>query len=101
MTITRDAHDVWNEIRDKAEKLRKNNTPIYTLVREVPNYVVKVENDRIWRQSSEPFSQDGGPSVVRQRAVENIWNELRQKGQAVEGELHALRFAWALVGTFI
>jgi len=65
MTITRDAADVWNEICDKAERRRLSGEPIYTLVRKVPNRIIKVENDRIWRQSEEPFSESEWGAWIR------------------------------------
>jgi 5-methylcytosine-specific restriction endonuclease McrA len=101
MTITRDSEDVWNEVCDKAERSRLAGTPIYTLVREIPNYIVRVEADRILRQSSDPFSDEGGPSEVMRRDIVKIWDELREHGQAVEGEIHALRFAWTLIAKSI
>ncbi len=101
MVFTRDADDVWREVRDKSEEYLRNKQPIFTLVRGVRNHIVKVEADRILRQSDEPVSAEGGPSEVRRAEVEAIWNAIRENGQAVQEEIHALRFAWALVGTFI
>jgi 5-methylcytosine-specific restriction endonuclease McrA len=101
MTLTRVAEDVWNEIVDKAEQHHRDGTPILTLVRQVANYITEVEDDKLWRQSSDPFSEEGGPSPVAKREVEKIWLELCQRGQAVEGKIFALRFAWALVARFI
>ena len=46
MAITRDAKDVWEEVRQKADKWRESNTPIYTLAENVPNQIIKVESDR-------------------------------------------------------
>jgi len=50
MPLTRDSSDVWAEILDKAERHRTSGEPIYTLVENVPNRIVKVEADKIWRQ---------------------------------------------------
>jgi hypothetical protein len=95
LTFTRVAGDVWNEITDKAEQHRRDGTPILTLVRQVANYITNVEEDKRWRQSSDPFSEEGGPSPVTKRDIEKIWLELSEHGQAVEGKIFALRFAWA------
>jgi len=100
MVITRNATDVWKEICDKAEKHRASRLPVYTL-RKTPNQIVKLEENRILRQSAKPVSDETGPSAVSKREVEAIWNAIRQDGQAVAKNIYALRFAWALVANFI
>lgn len=102
MPITREADDVWAEILDKAQDRRVSGEPVYTLVDKVPNRIIKVEKDKILRQSDKAYSAEKGPSEVSRKDVEKIWNALRERGQAVEGEdVKVLRFAWALIAEFI
>jgi MoxR-like ATPase len=101
MPLTRSLDDVWAEILQKAEHHRVSGEPIYTLVENVPNRIIKVEDDKVWRQSERPQSEEGGPSAVSRRDVEHIWKGLQQHGEAREQNISALRFAWALVARFI
>lgn len=99
MTSDRSADDVWAEIQAKCREKQANNEPILTLGRETSNYIIDVGDAWIERRSDKPNSERG-TSKIERRAIDRIWRDLVETGEAkyVEGEY---RFAWALVGRLI
>lgn len=91
----RGSDDVWEEIRAKASRLFRTQTPVETLDRRVENVITEVADDTIGRRSSAPRG-DAEQSLVRRSDVARVWTALQVEGECVVAG--HLAFACALVG---
>ncbi len=96
----RDAHDVWLDVRDKARVAHEAGLPILTLARDVPNFIVAVDDTRIGRRSTASRGGSDGASEVPRHHVAQIWRQLAEEGATAQ-VLQQLSFAYALVARFI
>jgi len=95
--LVRSAENVWLEIQDKCRQHLATGMPILTLDRQVPNYIVAVEDQRILRRSEQPQSEDGGGPTRAE--IARLWDLLVDNGEVEKG--HALFFAYALLGRLV
>jgi hypothetical protein len=66
--------DIWQLVRDFAQRAKEEHVPIYTLERHVTNFITEVESDRIWRKSDRGQSNASHP-VTRFQVV-GLWRSL-------------------------
>lgn len=73
------------------------STPVYTLSRNVPNYIIGVSDTHIHRRSAEGHSVDQQTTISR-RMIATLWSELSRDGQTSKASItHVLRFTYALL----
>src|SRR4051794_1395152 len=90
--------NVWAEIVAKAREHWASGEPVRTLGRDVPNEILEVTATRLRRRSAQPRSSQGD-SDVSSTDVRDLWQQLVEKGQALQGG--QLAFSYALVARFI
>lgn len=93
----RSADNVWAEVQYRSRQWMEASTPVYTLSRNVPNYIIGVSDTHIHRRSAEGHSVDQQTTISR-RMIATLWSELSRDGQTSKASItHVLRFTYALL----
>jgi hypothetical protein len=87
------AEFAWKYLRAHCHRKRKDNKPIYTLIKKIPNYISHVGDEEIRRTST--GSREGKNNTnVSLTLFRTLWTELRNHGSV---SYAANRFALALL----
>lgn len=64
---------IWHRLQGFAERAIAEHRPVYTLTRETRNFITRVTDTKIFRESDEGRTND---TPVRKHEVERLWAEL-------------------------
>lgn len=83
----KDFDQVWRELSEIL-----NKKAVFTLERKERNVILKVTEDKITRWAEK--AQSGRPSHISRREFRQVWEELRDQGEAsTSGDLHRIVYA--------
>jgi PAS domain S-box-containing protein len=91
----RGAENVWLEVQHKSRRWMVERTPVFTLRRNVRNFIVDVTDTKVHRHSDQGLGDT--QTAVSKRDVMAVWDVLDRLGYASSVDVNVLYFTFALL----
>ncbi len=96
--LTRNAKDVWLELRARCSRLQQSHTLIPTLAKNVPTLIFSVDDRTIVRRSANARKADQSSAVPRGHIM-RVWEDLAAHDRTTSKT--SSQTAYSIVGTLI